>query len=379
MSSQLKRAPFKVRAALWWATACCYFIFAMLSSSCADAQVRAVSQVRYGVNNPTILVLTDKDWKASLDSMAANGVHLLRTAISSKDKSPDNLVAFLRYAEQLSIKVILVFPDQNPAYYPPSVANQSGRKPGLAPIEVSLFKESWDAHRIAMRQAGVHVYAYELGNELNGASFNADYPSGTDAKLLDLQKCDGQPGCSTVRKGWDNYIQMLNTMRSSGLLDGTLLLGGSFVRVGDGYVQQVKKGFSTVESTRAYLAAHGADRLVDAYSFHVYPVVPESADLAKAQSEIGRQIGAIFNECRSVKSKPCWVTEWGFSDQAAPCQQSPKQDAYVEDAASVLRQESSQQGGMVAAYYSWDTTDKHAVYACGHVASPVIAKLLKSE
>jgi hypothetical protein len=144
-------------------------------------------------------------------------------------------------------------------------------------------------------------------------------------------------------------------------------------------VQQAKKGFSTVESTRAYLAAHGADKFLDAYSFHIYPVVPPNADLAKGQSEIARQIGAVYNECRSVKSKPCWVTEWGFSDQAAPCQQSAKQDAYIEDAAAVFRQEASQQGGLDAVYYSWDTKDKHAVYACGHVASPAIAKLLKSE
>jgi hypothetical protein len=96
-----------------------------------------------------------------------------------------------------------------------------------------------------------------------------------------------------------------------------LLLGASFVRVGDGYVRQAQKSFSTVASTRAYLAAHGADSLIDAYTFHIYPVVSASADLTTGQSEIARQMNAIYTECRSVGTKPCWVTEWGFSDQAA--------------------------------------------------------------
>jgi hypothetical protein len=54
---------------------------------------------------------------------------------------------------------------------------------------------------------------------------------------------------------------MLRTMRSSNLLDGALLIGGSFVRVGEGYVQNILGSFSTVSSTRANF---GADKLVDA-------------------------------------------------------------------------------------------------------------------
>ena len=356
--------------------ACVGFGFATIASVGLDAQVT------YGVNNPRLLASPDAVWKPSLDSMAANGVHMVRTAISSKDKSADHVIAFLRYAEQLSIKVVLIFPDQNPIYYgPEAVAPQgsdnSGKK-GLAAIELPRFSAYWQAHRTALRQAGVHVYAYELGNELNGASFNSDYPKGAGAALLNLASCDNQPGCTGVRAGWDNYIGMLKIMRGSGLLDGALVLGGSFVRVGEGYVRQAQISFSTVQSTRAYLAAHGADKFVDAYTFHIYPVVPPNADPATGQSEIARQINAAYSECRSVATKPCWVTEWGFPDQAAKCEQSPKQDAYLEDADAVFRQEASQQGGMVADYYAWDTGDKFAVYGCGRVASPVIARLLKS-
>jgi hypothetical protein len=56
---------------------------------------------------------------------------------------------------------------------------------------------------------------------------------------------------------------MLRTMRSRNLLDGALLIGGFFVRVGE-YVQNIHGSFSTVSSMRAQLAAHGADKLVDA-------------------------------------------------------------------------------------------------------------------
>jgi hypothetical protein len=249
---------------------------------------------------------------------------------------------------------------------------------GLAPVDVARFEAYWRTHRVALRQAGLHIYAYELGNEVNGASFNRDYPIGADARLLDLQACDHQPGCGTIRAGWDKYIAMLRIMRSSNLLDGALLIGGSFVRVGEGYVQSIHGSFSTVSSTRAYLAAHGADGLVDAYSFHVYPVVPPTADLVTGQREIARQIGAVYSECRSARAKPCWVTEWGFPDEGIKCQDSPRQDSFVRYAADVFRQEASQQGGITSAYYAWDTGDKFAVFGCGHVASPAIAGLLRS-
>jgi hypothetical protein len=81
--------------------------------------------------------------------------------------------------------------------------------------------------RAALRQAGVHVYAYELGNELNGASFNRTTRSAPMPKLLDPQACDHQPGCGTVRAGWDKYIAVPRVMRRSNLLAGALLIGGS--------------------------------------------------------------------------------------------------------------------------------------------------------
>jgi hypothetical protein len=103
------------------------------------------------------------------------------------------------------------------------------------------------------------------------------------------------------------------------------------------------------------------------------------AILTTGQSEIARQMNAIYTECRSVGTKPCWVTEWGFSDQAARCEASARQDAFVQYADDVFRQQGEQQRGMTAVYYSWDTADKHAVFACGRVASPVIARLLGSK
>lgn len=342
----------------------------------------ARAQVSYGVNNPRLLTSPEAVWKASLDTMSANGVHLVRTAIG-KTTTPETLLGFLCYAERLLIKVILVFSEGHESYFPPEapVHEYSGGFPagrGLAAIDISRFETYWRTHRAAVRQAGVHVYAYELGNEVNGASFNRDYPIGADARLLDLQACDRQPGCTTVRAGWDKYIAMLQVMRSSNLLDGALLIGGSFVRVGEGYVQSIHGSFSTVSSTRAYLAAHDADRLVDAYSFHVYPVVPPTADLVTAEHEISRQIGAVYTECRSSGSKPCWITEWGFPDAGTKCQDSPRQDAFIRYAADVFRMEASQQGGMTTAYYAWDTGDKFAIFGCGHIASPVMADLLRS-
>ena len=359
------------------------FLFALLwLIATPTLPTAARAQVNYGVNNPRLLTSPETVWKTSLDTMSANGIHLVRTAIG-KATTLEAMVGFLRYAEHLSMKVIVVFPEGYDSYFAPetpvheySSGFPAGR--GLAPVDVARFETYWRTHRAALRQADVHVYAYELGNEVNGASFNRDYPIGTDARLLDLQACDNQPGCGTVRAGWDKYIAMLRVMRSSNLLDGALLIGGSFVRVGEGYVQSIHGSFSTVSSTRAYLATHGADGLVDAYSFHVYPVVPPTADLVAGQHEIARQIGAVYTECRSGRTKPCWITEWGFPDEAIKCQDSPRQDSFVRYAADVFRQEASLQGGITSAYYAWDTGDKFAVFGCGHVASPVIADLLRS-
>ena len=54
--------------------------------------------VSYAVNNPRLLTSPEAVWKASLDTMSANGVHMVRTAIG-KATTLETMVGFLRYAE----------------------------------------------------------------------------------------------------------------------------------------------------------------------------------------------------------------------------------------------------------------------------------------
>ena len=123
-----------------------------------------------------------------------------------------------------------------------------------------------------------------------------------------------------------------------------------------------------IDDTLQYLRQHGLDKLVDGYGVHTYPNAdPHQSPSQRASTLEDR---GVLSACKTG-TKPCWVTEWGFSNANKTC---PINDTLrgqlVESERTAFRQFAEQ--GRVGAilYYSWtgmpnDNENQCAVYRCG--------------
>jgi hypothetical protein len=75
---------------------CQRFLFALLWFAAMQAFPTTLrAQVNYGVNNPRLLTSSEAVWKASLDTMSVNGIHMVRTAIG-RATTLETMIGFLR-------------------------------------------------------------------------------------------------------------------------------------------------------------------------------------------------------------------------------------------------------------------------------------------
>jgi hypothetical protein len=133
-------------------------------------------------------------------------------------------------------------------------------------------------------------------------------------------------------------------------------------------VKQVKEtDYVSVDDTLQYLRQQGLDKPVDGYGVHTHP----NADPHRSPSQHASTLEerGVLSACLPG-TKPCWVTEWGFSNANKSC---PINDTLrgqlVEWERTVFRQ-FAQQGRLAGIlYYSWirlpnDTENEWAVYRC---------------
>jgi hypothetical protein len=67
-------------------------------------------------------------------------------------------------------------------------------------------------------------------------------------------------------------------------------------------------------ATIEFLQLNGLDGLVDGYSIHSYPSNVAGTSVADRVDDLTANAFAIC-----AKTKPCWLTEWGFVTQVTPC------------------------------------------------------------
>ena len=117
----------------------------------------------------------------------------------------------------------------------------------------------------------------ELGNEINWAAFNPEFPLPGEGKILSLKDLTDDPEGKQIAKGFLQYIKILEALKEvrdhSRLNRSAPIISAGLVSAKDGekLYNNKKEDMVSLAATIAFLRAHGLDSLVDAYGIHSYP------------------------------------------------------------------------------------------------------------
>lgn len=345
------------------------------------APLRAQDMV-VGVNVVNPMRASVADQNTLLGQLKAAQVHVIRCGISHDEKGID----FAKRAAAQGIRIQLIV---GPRYtsdaptrpYQPDVfpAMWSGHPlsfadPALSKTDFQHLFDGLDANSIQL--AGV-----ELGNEINWAAFNPEFPLPGEGKILSLDDLTGDPEGKQIAKGLLQYVNILAVLKevrdNSRLNRSTPIISAGLVSAEDGgkLYNNKKEDMVSLAATIAFLRAHGLDSLVDAYGVHSYPSPGKPGDPTAAAERAARLNRVDLAQCRangSAQGKPCWITEWGFPNPEVSC---PAKEAgralLVEELRSDFAAAAAEHRLAGIDYFAWDSDpwskkiDPDSVYRCG--------------
>lgn len=214
---------------------------------------------------------------------------------------------------------------------------------------------------------GVLLAGVELGNELNWADFNGDFPTPGQGKAFTSSDLTRDPEAKQVAKGFLQYLKALKVLkevRDSSKLNrlAPIISAGMAGATGGAWQAKMKIDGVSIPATYEFLRAHGLDNLVDGYGVHDYPAIVKEGDkdaLAKRNADLDK---TIFPE---GNTKPYWLTEWGFSSSTA----SDKDDKTRSRSVAEMRDyfhhlhKQARLGGIF--WYVWNEPDQCSIYRNG--------------
>ena len=337
-----------------------------------------------GVNIVNPLRAKVADQNALLDQLKSENVRVVRCGITLDEKGID----FAKRVNANGIKIQLIL---SPKYVPDAPTR---------PYQPKEFPEMWSGHPLSYADPGlsktyfqdlfdkfdangIEIAGLELGNELNWAAFNPEFPLPGEGKVLSFYDLSHDAEGEQIARGFLQYLKILAVLKDvrdhSRLNRRTPIISAGMVDAVEGQkVYNTKKeDMVSLSGTIRFLRANGLDSLVDAYGIHTYPSSNKPGDSSEKAKRAARFINVDLAECRPTGSsagKPAWITEWGFpnSDFSCPPNDSARAELVREMRADFAKAASQ---GLLAGftYFAWDsdpwskTPDRDCVYRCGQL------------
>jgi hypothetical protein len=168
----------------------------------------------------------------------------------------------------------------------------------------------------------------ELGNEINWAAFNPEFPLPGEGKILSLADLSQDPEGKQIAKGFLQYVKIVAVLKQvrdhSRLNRSTPLLSAGMVSAPDDekLYNNKKEDMVSLPATMTFLRANGLDSLVDGYGIHTYPSTDHPGDPSATSRRAARFESVDLAPCHAAGQpggKPCWITEWGFPNTDFSC------------------------------------------------------------
>ena len=309
-----------------------------------------------------------------IDQLRTAGVRMVRCGITDDAAG----IAFAKGLYAAGIKIDLIVSPGYSAraptrpYFAAEFPNMWGGHP-LSAADPTLSKAKFQSLIGKLDQAGVVLGALELGNEINWAGFNAEFPLPGEGKVFSLAELSSDTEGQKIAVGYLQYLKILAVLQQvrdgSALNHNTPIISAGLSPAGPARTDPPgarREDAVTINATLQFLRAHGLDNYVEAYGVHIYPW--QKTARARAAAIAAQDV----TECGVGGGKPCWITEWGFGNKDTSCPADDRaRTALVAETMRIFRNLAA--AGRVSAviYYSWDSdprskqTSPGSVYRCG--------------
>jgi len=328
------------------------------------------------VVHPLDLSITEQN--TILSNINAAGVRVIRIGFFAADTAKG--IAFIQRAYAQHIKVLLIVHSQY-ALNAPIRAYQPKEFPGMwqgQPLSYADVKLSAAYFRQLLGKLdadGISLAGLELENEINHPGFNAEFPLPGEGRNFGLNDLYHDVEGQQIAKGYLQYLKVLTVLKQlrdhSKLNQYTPLISAGLSDTGPEGPWPTPKKYDAVSisATIRFLRANGLDSLVDAYGIHVYPWADSPGDKVAAVHRLRRLMQTALPECYPSDSqigKPCWITEWGFTNDSTSCPSNEQaRSLLVQEMMNDFRQLAKEGRLTGLLYYSWTGDRVWDVYRCG--------------
>jgi hypothetical protein len=262
-----------------------------------------------------------------LGQMQYAGVRVLRCSMSNDDKGLD--FAQRVYAHGIKIIWMVGLTPAPGTPWPHAPEGFEGLWKGypLSAIDPDRFRAGFEPMLAKLEAKQIVLEAFEPGNEVNWAGFNADFSLPGKGRVLGMDDLTKDPEGKRVAEGYLQYIKLLEALKGvrdhSKLNQHTPIISAGLADLdGSNWPHQRKADAVSVSVTIDFLRAHGLDRLVDGYGIHSYPPSGDPATSAGAAKRRAHVEENGLAECQApgkAGGKPCWFTEWGAGGANRTC------------------------------------------------------------
>jgi hypothetical protein len=342
----------------------------------AYLQAAHATSILVGVNVVAVDQMNPTQQDALLVELEKKGVTVIRTTLGGKN---DGYTHFVIKASQHGIRsIVMLSPNKGGSdahtARPNSLAGRGWAMTALSDADPEGFRRGYSPVLASLDAAGVHLAAFELGNEINMTWDNADFPVPNSGRVLGIKDLENpnDPEARSVAEGFKAYVKIMATLKD--LRDHlkvnktTPVILGGLGNVGLPGPQSFNKQLQVaIPDTIEFLRKNGLDQFADGYGVHVYPNGNTREPMAQRIADLDTN---IFAQCRKA-TKPCWLTEWGFDNRSTFCPIDESVRLRQLQAQRTAFAHFIQQGRLAASiYYSWsglpgEKDNSGAIFRCG--------------
>lgn len=326
--------------------------------------------VERGVNR-TNLAWT-ANWRPIIDQITAHHVTSIRLTLNQPIERAADIVA---YAQNHGLRVLVNVGLSVGDYYDPAALPRPGRgiiRPvrRLSDLDIDRYRNVLRQFLAALDQRNAFLAALEVGNEINWADFNGDFPVGDEGKIFDEQSIDLTAEREHILEGFRKYRLSLETsrelLRASSAGKKALLVSAGLYAPSP-WTLKSNGSALTLPATKAIFERFGIMQAVDAMAVHVYPprevaagaIFPKMLAAVKSTTQICGVRGA---------GKPCFITEWGFQNLEATAERDDRARlALFQSFERVLSCLDRSQDIRGAYLFSWDESPRYSVWRNGRL------------
>ncbi len=306
---------------------------------------------------------------------------MIRAGVTANEAGVD----FVRRAQAKGIAMLLVLdfryaPNAPTRPYQPAAFPEMWEGHPLSFADPALSKDYFESLLGQIESKGIKLAGLELGNEINWAAFNPEFPLPGEGKNFNLDDLYHDPEGRQIARGYLQYLKILAALKdvrdhSKFNRDTPIISAGLVARGSNDPVPSNGEDVVSLRATLEYLRANGLDKLVDAYGIHTYPWANGPEDKKAAAKRLNRLKKYDLAQCHPIGSnagKPCWITEWGFQNMDMSC---PSEDSarasLVREMIEDFRQAATEGRLLGLFYFAWDGDpwskhiDPFSIYRCG--------------